>query len=154
MHSKSTVYEAVVKFEGAYSEEFTSCRLIACYCFGRVVVRRHASSRLLNYPGKRELSGARTNSEIPLQSTSRPWNGFYPKTIRARKTIYIRFLKSVPSRPLCCDYLLTGRRPGLSLAGNQIYTDSRKFTPLLACSVYHLVKRSTQVYASNTQSYV
>jgi len=43
-----------MKLEGAHSEVFTSCRLIVCYCFGRVVERRHASSRLVNYRGERE----------------------------------------------------------------------------------------------------
>jgi hypothetical protein len=48
---------AVVKLEGAHSEVFTSCRLVVCYCFGGVVARRHASSPLVNYRGKRASFG-------------------------------------------------------------------------------------------------
>ena len=65
MHSKGIVYEAVAKLEGAHSEVFTSCRLIVCYCCGRVVARGHASSRLVNYPGERASFGCAGDSREP-----------------------------------------------------------------------------------------
>jgi len=92
-----------VKLEGAHSEVFTSCRLIVCYCFGRVVARRHAFPPLVNYRGEREPFGCpKVLERLPDLTAQLPDNLTVPSvgamnvwtapwsTVMQLKTTYLR----------------------------------------------------------------